>query len=182
MLSNICVQLSDAELRIYFKLYEVFDKFGGNECHSLVFYNLETLTSERFFSTMKSVVTASLPVIIVMIYIVVKVIGYKGKEKAVFAKGLTLAAIILPYAALLFESVICMGNGFMTGFNLIPIMIVIAFASKGNKYVVKALDDIYAFAKAHPIVAVVAIIWLASYSAAFASDNKVFSLVTQFAM
>lgn len=177
----LCVQLSDAELRIYFKLNETFARFGGNECHDLSFEKLSIFSLSGFFNGLKGVVVASLPVIAVMIYIAVKVIGFKG-EKSKLAKITAVSAIVLPYAAMIFASIICTGKGYMTGFNIIPLMVVVALASKGNKPVLKALGGICDFAKAHPIAAVIVIVWLASYSTAFASENKVFSLVTQFAM
>lgn len=179
----ICVQLSDVELRVYFKLYGMFDEFGGKECHTLSFGRLEYLTPESFIVSLKSAALASLPVIAFMIYLIVKVIRGKAEKKnGVFTKIFTVAAIMLPYAAATFAGAICTGNGWLTGFNLVPLMLVIAFAAKGNKYVLGALEDVCGFAKAHPIVSAVAIIWLASYSAAFAEDNKVYLLVTQFAM
>lgn len=179
----VCVQLSDAELRVYFKLYNIFDEFGGSECHALSFDRLKYVTFDNVASSLKSAVFTSIPVIAFMIYIAVKVILFKGKKnESVLAKVLTVAAVFVPYAAAVFSSTICTGNGWLTGLNFVPLAIVIAFAAKGNRYVLSALDDADGFVKAHPVVSAIAIIWLASYTAAFASDGKVYSLVTQFAM
>ena len=181
--TNVCVQLSDVQLRVHFKLYDAFDKFGGHESHTLNFDKLETFRADSFFSSIKGIVVASLPIIAFVIFIIVKTVGFKEKkEKAVLSKILTVSAFVIPFAAAIFAATICTGKGYMTGFCFIPLVITVAFASKGNKYVLKALEDIAGFAKAHPIAAVIAIIWLASYTAAFAVDDKVFSLVTQFAM
>ena len=181
--SFICIQLSDDELRVHFRLYEAFGEFGGSECHDFGFDKLANLTFNGFYSGLRGALVASLPIVAVTVYVAVKAIRTKAEKKnGIFAKVFVVAAIFISYASAVFASTVCPGNGWITGFNFVPLMLVLAFAAKGNGYVLGALENIYNFAKSHPIVSVVSIIWLASYSAAFAVDDKVYSLVTQFAM
>lgn len=181
----INVQLSDIEIRIHFGLYQTFNKFGENECHPLIFdrweakFELSTLL-EQF----GKVAFASLPVIVFAACIVYGVIRYSGEKKADkaenFKKGITAALIIAPYVLSAIGATLCTGVGALTAFNFAPLAVILAFASTGNKYVIDALKKVSGFAKAHPVVSVIAIVWIASYTMAFTSGRHIFSYATQF--
>lgn len=184
----INVQLSDAEIRAHYKLYQMFETYGGNECHPLVFdrwaadIKLSTLL-EQF----TKVAFASFPVIIFAACIVYGVIIFKDEgvkkssEKAEkFKKIVTVAFIVVPYVLSAIGSTLCTGVGALVAFNFAPLAVILALASVGNKYVLEALSKVSDFAKAHPVMSVVAIVWLASYTMAFASGKHMFTYATQF--
>lgn len=181
------VQLSDTEIRTYFKLYQAFNEFGGNECHPLSF---DRWKAEFELSTMLEqfgrVAFASFPVIVFAACVVYGVIRYNGEKKAdkaeKFKKGITAALIIVPYVLSAIGSTLCTGIGALGAFNFAPLAVVLAFASAGNKYVVDALEKVNNFAKAHPVVSVIAIVWIASYTMAFTSGRHIFAYSTQFFM
>lgn len=185
----INVQLSDNELRMHFKLNKMFGTYGGTECHEMSFVKLERMSSfESLFELFNKVAFASLPVIAFVAYVAVTVLKHKeesSKKKTsgktvTFEKALIVGVMIIPYAFSAFATAICLGTGSATGFNFVPLVIILALAVKGNKYVLDALDRVYAFAKAHPVAAILAVVWIASYSMAFVESNRIFGFAMQF--
>ncbi len=183
----INVQLSDNEIRTHFKLHQLFGEYGGSECHPLSF---DRWTAEVELSALLEqfgkVAFASFPVVVFAACIVYGIIRYSGEKKAdkaeKFKKGVTAALIVLPYVLSAVGSTLCTGIGALSAFNFAPLAIILAFASAGNKYVVDALKRVSVFAKAHPVVSVVAIVWIASYTMAFTSGRHIFTHATQFFM
>lgn len=183
----INVQLSDNEIRTHFKLHQIFSEYGGAECHPLSFDRWAENTGIIDLSAKFSKVAfASFPVVIFAACIVYGVIRYSGEKKAgkseKFKKGVTAALIVLPYVLSAVGSTLCTGIGALSAFNFAPLAIILAFASAGNKYVVDALKRVSVFAKAHPVVSIVAIVWIASYTMAFTSGRHIFTHATQFFM
>ena len=181
----INVQLSESELRDHFGLYQAFNEYGGSECHPLSFGRWG---GEQSFSTLLEqfgkVAFASFPIIVFAACIVYGVIRYSGEKKAgkaeKFKKGITAALIVLPYVLSAVGSTLCTGIGALSALNFAPLAIILAFVSAGNKYVVDALKRVSVFAKAHPVVSVVAIVWIASYTMAFTSGRQIFVYATQY--
>lgn len=184
----INVQLSDTEIRAHYKLYQTFETLGGSECHPLVF---DRWTADIGLSTLleqfTKVAFASLPVIIFAACTVYGVIIFKDEEakkssaKAEkFKKAVTVALIVAPYVLSAIGSTLCTGVGALAAFNFAPLTVILALASAGNKYVIEALSKVSGFAKAHPVISVVAVVWLASYTMAFTSGKNMFIYATQF--
>lgn len=182
----INVQLSDNEIRTHFKLHRLFSEYGGTECHPLSFDRWAENTGIIDLSAKFSKVAfASFPVVIFAACIVYGVIRYSGEKAGKsenFKKGVTAALIVLPYVLSAVGSTLCTGIGALSAFNFAPLAIILAFASAGNKYVVDALKRVSVFAKAHPVVSIVAIVWIASYTMAFTSGRHIFTHATQFFM
>lgn len=189
--SALTVGLIDIEARMDLKLSGIFYSCGGNECNPLSFDNLfyEQKISD-LFSRFADAFAASLPVVAAVIFVAVALLGYKpdyadGKKSADNLKTekiLTVVAIGVPYVFALFASTVCTGNGGIMGFNLVPVVIVFAFALKGNKAVAYALGRLRDFAKSHPVISVTALVWLAANTTAFASETRLFDYATQFVM
>ena len=73
-----------------------------------------------------------------------------------------------------------MGVSGVMGFNAVPVAVILALAVKGNKAVLYALDKLNGFVKAHPIVTVISIVWMAVNTTAFVLDMGIFVYTTQF--
>lgn len=186
----ICVQLSDIELRIHFKINGIFGEYGGTECHPLTFdrwkgdFGLASL-----LDSFGRVTFASLPIVIFAVFVVYAVIrnnggGEKksGKKAEAFKKGITAALIVAPYVLSAIGSTLCAGIGSLSAFNFAPLAVILALASAGNRYIIDALNKVSSFAKAHPVMSAVAVIWVASYTMAFSGNGKIFTYATQFFM
>lgn len=186
----ICVQLSDAELRNYFKINEVFGEYGGTECHPLTFDSWKgDFGLAYLFESFGRVAFASLPIVAFAAFVVYAVIRYNGgdekkssKKADAFKKGITVALVIVPYVFLAIGATLCTGVGALAAFNFAPLAVILALASAGNRYVIDALGRVSSFAKEHPVVSVVAIVWVASYTMAFSGNGKIFTYATQFFM
>lgn len=185
------VQLSDEQVRAHLGLYQVFGEYGGNECHPLSLVRLTENTGIIDLSTQFSrVLFASYPVVIFAACIVYGIIRYDGAEEIkkagrkapVYKKIITVALIIVPYVLSAIGSTLCSGIGALAAFNFAPLAIILALASAGNKAVISSLEKVSGFAKAHPVVSVISIVWIASYTMAFASSAEIFSFATQFFM
>lgn len=180
-------KLSSGELRFEPEIIKLFNRFGGTESHALSLDRIELgYTASTLTETVRQAAFASLPVIAIVIYIIIKTVTYKPdyaekKEKSgILEKIKTVAVMVIPYAFIAFASAICMGKGSVSAFNFVPIVIVAALASTGNRYVKKALGDAFAFAKSCPVVAFIIIIWLASYSFAIINPNIIFRSASTF--
>lgn len=183
--SVIGVQFSEAELRTHFGLNGIFEQYGGNESHPLSFEGLNAVMN---FEQASKAAFASLPVVIFAACIVYGLIRYSdaqemkktGRKPAAIKKIIPVALIVLPYVISAFGSIICNGNGALTVFNFAPLVIILALAKAGNRAVIDSLEKVSAFAKAHPVISVIAIVWVASYTMAFADNGKIFTYATQF--
>ncbi len=183
--------LIDVEARMNMKISGVFYSFGGNECNPLSFENLfYNQKLGTLFSRLGEATVASLPVIAAVIFVAVETFRYKPdytdnkktSDTLKTEKILTVVSIAVPYAVAVVASLVCTGVSGIMGFNVVPVVIILAFAFKGNKAVAYSLDKLGAFAKAHPVVAVVALVWLAANTTEFAMETKLFDYTTQFVM
>lgn len=185
----VCVQLSDAELRAYFKINQFFAEYGGAENHPLAFDRWQSDFNLMYLlESFGKVAFVSLPVVIFAVFIVYSVIRYNGgenkkdKKSELFKKGITVALVVAPYVLSAIGSTLCTGIGALVAFNFAPLAVILALASAGNRYVIDALEKVGVSAKAHPVVSVIAVVWLASYTMAFSAGGKIFTFATQFFM
>jgi hypothetical protein len=187
--SVLLAGLIDIDARMNLKLSGIFYIFGGNECNPLMLENfLHVQRISDVLSRLTDAVVASLPVVAAVIFIAVALFGYKPDytdnkktpNEIKNEKILSVIAIVAPYAFAAFASLICTGVSGIMGFNVVPVAIIFAFVLKGNKAVIYAIDRLCEFAKAHPVVAVVALVWLAANTTEFAMETKLFDYTTQF--
>ena len=181
-------KLSSGDLRFEPEFIKLFNRFGGTESHALSLNRIELGYSvSMLVQYFMQALVASLPLVAIMVYIIIKTVTYKPEyserigKQAVLEKIKTVAVIALPYAFIAFASVICSGNGGASAFNFVPLVIVAVLAATGNRYVKKALDDAFAFAKAYPVVAFIVIVWLASFMFAISTPNTIFRSASTFA-
>ena len=179
------VSLIDDSARISMKIAGLFSVFGGNECHAISFATVnDGMFMNRMLSKLSDAVVASLPVIAIVIFVIVSVIKYKAdyseKKTSGKEKGFIVALLVIPYVLSVAATVICVGNGGITGFNLIPLAVLLALGFKGNKVVVAAINSLGEFVKKHPAFAVISLVWFVSFTMDFVSVSKIFSFATQF--
>lgn len=181
-------KLSSGDLRFEPEFIKIFNRFGGTESHALSLDRIELgYSASMLFQYLVQALIASLPLVAIMIYIIVKTLTYKAdyaqknEKHGIFEKIKTVAAIVVPYAFMAFASVICNGKGGISALNFVPLMTVAVLGATGNRYVKKALDDAAAFAKAYPVVAFIVIVWLASFMFAISTPNTVFRSASTFA-
>lgn len=188
--SAVLVAVIDLNARMDMKLSGVFYNFGGSECNPISVLELSHAQDVKdVFSYLGDAVLASIPVIAAVIFVAVAAFGYNpevDKKKSAGAqkaeKVMTVIAIAVPYIFSIAASIICMGISGVMGFNAVPVVIILALAAKGNKGVLYALDKLNAFVKAHPILTVIALIWMAVNTTAFVLDTGLFVYTTQFAI
>ncbi|MBO5858418.1 MAG: hypothetical protein J6R20_01410 [Clostridia bacterium] len=191
--SVILVSVIDIETRMNMKISGLFYNFGGNECAPVSFANLTySQKLSDILSRFSDAVGASLPVIAAVVFVAVTLFAYKadytdGKKTSDELKKEKVTAVILmtvPYAFSFFASIVCTGISGIMGFNFVPVIIILALALKGNKAVAYAIEKLGEFAKTHPVLSVVALVWLASGTVGFvyASETRLFDYTTQFVM
>ena len=189
--SVILVSVMDIETRMNMKVSGMFYKFGGNECNPLSFENIsyaQKLTD--ILSRFGKAAIASVPVIAAVIFVAVAIFGYKAdytdnkKSSETIKKEniLMVIALAIPYAFAFFASMVCTGVSGTMGFNIVPLIIVFVLAAKGNKAVAYALGKLGTFTKEHPVVSVIALVWLAAGTVEFAAETRLFDYTTQFIM
>ena len=189
--SAVLVAVVDLNARMDMRLSGVFYNFGGSECNPISVLELSHAQDVKdVFSYLGDAVLASIPVIATVIFVAVAAFGYNperaDKKKSAGAqkaeKVMTVIAIAVPYIFSIAASIICMGISGVMGFNAVPVVIILALAVKGNKGVLYALDKLNAFVKTHPILTVIALIWMAVNTTAFVLDTGLFVYTTQFAI
>lgn len=181
-------KLSSGDLRFEPEFIKLFNRFGGTENHALSLGRIELgYSASMLVQYLVQTLIASLPLVAIMIYIIVKTVTFKpdyaekNEKHGSLEKIKTVAVIVLPYAFMAFASVICSGKGGSSALNFVPLMTVAVLAATGNRYVKKALDDAFAFAKAYPVVAFIVIVWLASFMFAISTPNTIFRSISTFA-
>ncbi len=189
--SVILVSVMDIETRMNIKVSGMFYKFGGYECNPLSFANISYAQElSDILSRFGKAAVASIPVIAAVIFIAVAIFGYKAdytdnKKSSETVKKeniLMVIALTVPYVFALLASMVCTGVSGIMGFNIVPVIIILALAIKGNKAVAYALAKLNAFTKEHPVVSVIALVWLAAGTVEFAIETRLFDYTTQFIM
>ena len=187
--SAVLVSVVDIGTRTDMGLSGAFYNFGGSECNPISALELSHAQNVKdIFSYLGDAILASIPVIAAVIFVAVTVFGYTpdstdrkksaGKQKT--GKVLAVIAIAVPYLFGVAASVVCVGVSGVMGFNAVPVAVILALAVKGNKAVLYALDKLNGFVKAHPIVTVISIVWMAVNTTAFVLDMGIFVYTTQF--
>lgn len=189
--SAVLVAVIDMEARMDMKLSGIFYNFGGSECNPISVLELSRAQDVKdVFSYLGDAILASVPVIAAVIFVAVAVLGYtpddtnkkksSGTQKT--EKVLAVIAIAVPYLFGVAASIICVGISGVMGFNAVPVVVILALAVKGNKAVLYALDKLNDFVKAHPILTVISLVWMAVNTTAFVFDTGIFVYTTQFAI
>lgn len=188
-ISAALVAVVDLNARLDMKLSGIFYNFGGNECNPLSFIKLSHVQNAKdVFSYLGDAIFASIPVIAAVVFVVVAVFGNKpdhtDRKKSADTqkteKVLTVIAVVVPYLFSIAASIINTGISGVMGFNVVPVVVILALAVKGNKYILYAIDKLNAFVKEHPLPTAALIAWLAVNTITFVSNTSIHVWVTQF--